>query len=126
MDTPDTPDEGHDDPYRRPFVDVLIDLNRGRTAGELTDALATLITRVRETGRAGSLHLAIAVKPLRGNVDVLEVSDKVVCKAPEYDRKTSIFYSDDTGNLTRTDPNQPTLSGLKVVPEHHPSQENIK
>ena len=34
----------------------------------------------------------------------------------ELDRQASLFYPDETGNLSRTDPNQLSFEGLKEVP----------
>ena len=101
----------------RPFSDWLREQQSGRTHDELTDALATLAAAVKETGKKGSISLTITVAPFdKGNGAALTVTDLVKVALPQHDRRKSIFYADDNGNLTRDDPMQPTFEGLREVP----------
>lgn len=100
----------------RPFADWLRDQSRGQTHDELGEALHDLVARVRDTGKKGTLQLTIAIEPIKGDTDVLRVSDEIKLKLPEHDREGSIFYATDGNNLTRTDPRQLTFEGLKEVP----------
>lgn len=110
------PDEGAR--HIRPFADWLREQSAGRTHNELGEGLHDLIARVRDTGKKGTLTLTVSVAPLDKDVSTLVVSDEIRLKLPEHDRKASIFYTDDAGNLSRTDPNQPEISGLRVAPGH--------
>ena len=58
----------------RPFMDFLREHRAGATHDELSDALQALVGAVVAEGKAGTLNIAIALKPMgRGaNVSVLE------------------------------------------------------
>lgn len=110
------PDE--DDILVRPFADWLREQAKGTTHEELGDGLHDLIQRVRDTGKGGSLHLAISVKLLdKTQADgPLLIADEIKLKLPEHDRPASIFYTDEHGNPIRTDPNQLSFESLREVP----------
>lgn len=40
---------------------------------------------------------------------MVQVFDELKCKAPEGEKPPSIFYTDDAGNVSRTDPRQTSL-----------------
>ena len=105
-------------PVIRPFADFLLEHNKGLTHGELSDALHELVAAVTDTGKAGKLQLTINVAPMKksGN-GVLLVSDVIALKKPAPERKESLFFPDEHGNLTRNDPNQPMFETLREVPE---------
>jgi ABC-type thiamine transport system ATPase subunit len=109
-----------DDPGRtRPFADVLIELNRGKTHAELSRALQDVIAAVRDTGKPGKLAFALAVKPARAD-GMVEITDQVAVKLPAYDRPASMFFVTDDANLSRNDPRQTELDlGLRPVPTDH-------
>ena len=105
-----------DEEHIRPFCAWLRELNGGRTQQDLTDALAQLTQAVVEHGKGGTLTLQLTVKPAAKRDEfVLSVSDKLTVKAPAGDRGESIFFADGTGNLTRSDPRQLELSGMRVM-----------
>ena len=94
----------------RPFADVLSEVNKGVVADEAATKLAELVASVRETGKGGSITVTVKVDPFKGNEDIVKVSGRVALKAPQAEPPASIFYPDETGNLSRNDPN--TLPGL--------------
>lgn len=101
-----------DDEQVRPFAAVLAELHGGKVHARLTEQLAALTAAVTATGKKGVLTLQLEVKPLKaGQPEVLQVVAKSVCKAPEGEdaAPTTVFYADETGNLTRDDPRQPQL-----------------
>ena len=101
----------------RPFADWLRDQSQGKSHDELSDALFDLVQRVKDTRKAGYLVYTVKVEPFtKADSEVLTVTDAIKLKLPEHDRKPSLFYTDKTGNLSRTDPNQPTFEGLREVP----------
>jgi hypothetical protein len=106
----------------RPFADFLRDQNKGRTHDELSETLHQLIGRIRETGKKGDLVLTISIEPNKKNPDVLQVSDRILVKTPQPERRASIFYTDGDGNLTGTDPNQLAFETLREVPPAAPAQ----
>ena len=105
-----------DDAVVRPFADALREINGGKSHDELSIALRDLTASVKETGRKGTLTYTVTIAPMKGNPDVLQVTDRVAAKIPEPDRKASIFFADRDGNLTRTDPEQLTFESLREVP----------
>lgn len=100
----------------RPFASWLREQSAGRTHDELSEGLHDLIARVRDTGKRGAITLVVTVETLKGDADVLVVSDEIKLKLPEHDRNASMFYPDKHGNLTRTDPRQLTFDELHEVP----------
>lgn len=112
-----------DDPHIRPFGNFLQEQNGGKTHNELSEALYDLIARVRDTGKKGSVQLTVSVEMLKNTAgEMLAVTDEIKLKLPEHERHGSIYYSDDQGNLSRANPNQPELSGLREVPPVTPTQ----
>lgn len=101
----------------KPFAAWLTEQSQGKTHTELSEGLHDLIDKVRETGKKGSMILTVTVSPLKEDVNVLVVSDEIRLKLPEHARKPSVFFADEQGNLSRTDPRQLTFEGLKVI-EH--------
>lgn len=100
----------------RPFADVLSEVNRGVVADEAATKLAELVTAVKETGRKGSLKITIEVAPFSGNDEIVKVSGSVDLRAPRAEAPASIFYPDDSGNLSRNDPNALPLFPERDVP----------
>lgn len=111
----DTTTEGEGDIVVRPFADWLREQAGGKSHDELSDAVYDLVQRVKDTGKKGSIVYTISIGPMKGDKDVLVVDDQIKLKLPEHDRKASLFYTDKTGNLTRTDPNQPQFEGLREI-----------
>lgn len=112
---PPTP-EADEQPHVRPFGEFLQQQRRGALHGELSEALHELLQAVKDTGKAGKLTVTIGVKPAaKGNAEQVLVSDAVITKAPSVERPESIFFLDDTGNLTRNDPRQIELPLREVT-----------
>jgi hypothetical protein len=97
-----------DEVTTRPFADILMALNRGKTHAELSRQMQQLVAAVQETGKKGQISLTIAISPTKSD-GVLEVIDTVAVKAPTHTRAASLFYADDDANLVREDPRQQTL-----------------
>ncbi|MET7412476.1 MULTISPECIES: hypothetical protein [Streptomyces] len=108
----------------RPFAAFLQEQSGGQLHDELSTRLHELIEAVRETGKAGAIALKIDVKPIAGTDGrTVTVTDTVTSKVPKTERPKSIFFVDDTGNLSRTDPRQPVITGLREVePTPAPTQ----
>jgi hypothetical protein len=96
----------------KPFSATLQEIGGGTLAADLAEQLQELTNAVVATGKKGTLTLQLTVAPLKpGNVRNLVVTGATSLKAPKDDAATpsSVFFTDDAGNLTRDDPNQPTL-----------------
>ncbi len=113
--TPPPDGDKDDEKVVRPFADVLRELSRGDSHDELSEALHDLIGRVTDTRKTGTIVYTIKVGPMKGTEDALLVSDQIKLKLPEHDRQSSIFYADDHGNLSRSDPNQLQFESLVQV-----------
>lgn len=100
----------------RPFADWFREQSSGKTHEEMGEALYDLVQRVRDTGKKGTLSLTISVAPMDKDISVLVISDEIKLRLPEHDRKSSLFYPDKHGNLTRRDPGQLEFESLREVP----------
>ena len=94
----------------RAFHEFLRELGEGTTNSELSEGLWDLLQRVQDTGKAGSLSLALHVS--FDGYGRIQVKDEVRLKLPEYNRPTTSFFIGRDGNATRRDPNQPELPSL--------------
>ena len=102
--------------HARPFSDFLREHGAGRTHDELSEALHDLIRKVKDTGKKGSVSLAIVVEPVKKDDRLVIVSDKITLRMPEHDRPSAMWFTDRNGNLTRSDPDQLVFESLREVP----------
>lgn len=93
------------------FAVFIQDLRDGRSHSELSGQLAELITKVRETGKAGELTLKIKVKPASrgGDVDKITVSDQITLSLPKPDKGEDFFWLTSDNDLSRNHPKQSSL-----------------
>lgn len=120
---PDTTATDQPETEIRPFSEFLREQDRGHTHDVLSRRLHELISAVQETGKGGSLTLKIDVKPIPGTgAKTLTVTDAVAAKIPAAERPKSIFFVTNDGNLTRNDPTQPVITGLREVEPIAPTQ----
>ncbi|WP_405676854.1 hypothetical protein OG292_19645 [Streptomyces sp. NBC_01511] len=100
----------------RPFAAFLQEQAGGQLHDELSEKLHGLIEAIKDTGKGGSISLKIDIKPIP-NTDgrTLTVTDSVAAKLPRTERPKSIFFATDDGNLSRSDPRQPVITGLREL-----------
>jgi hypothetical protein len=104
------------EPITTPFSQQLAYLSRGSLDAELTEALAEVVKRVRETGKAGTLTLKLRVSMLNArDENAVKVTPAVSKKLPELAPFETILFSTFDGDLLRDDPRQRRLE-LKEVP----------
>lgn len=94
------------------FTQWLLAQRRGGAHEELSEALAEVVKNVLEHGKQGTLSLSLKIKPV-GDGQV-QIVDAIKVGAPEGEKAPSIFYSDENGNVSRSDPRQ-TEMPLKQV-----------
>jgi hypothetical protein len=116
MPTPPKPDEP-DETRIEPFAAVLQKIQNGRTHDELSVGMRDLVAAVIETGKAGTLTFTIKVAPSKAE-GIVELSDKVDFKPPKFERPASIFFVDDEHNLSRSDPRQQEIPGVRGLPSN--------
>lgn len=97
----------------RPFTDTLNTLRFGTLNDDLSDALHELIEKCANTGKAGTLTLQLTLKPGKGGQ--IEVIDDLKVKLPKEEKGTTLMFATPEGNLTREDPRQLKLEGLRSV-----------
>lgn len=105
-----------DHPRIRPFADFLREHGRGRTHDELGEALHSLVARVKDTGKKGSVTLTVVVEPMKKDDRMVVVGDKIAIKLPEHDRPSGVWFVGRDGNLQRDDPDQMSFDSLREVP----------
>lgn len=108
------PDENGEVHTLKPFQQFLLEQRHGGLHSELSEKLAELAAAVAEHGKEGSISLRIKVKPLKEASDQYLVTDEVKVSAPEGNRGGSLFFADDRGNLSRSNPRQPELPFREV------------
>jgi hypothetical protein len=105
-----------DETQTRPFAAVLQELHKGNVHAELSQLLHELVAAVRDTGKKGTLTVKLDVKPIKpGQVDTLEVTATVTANPPRVDTPTTVFFTDQTGNLTREDPDRANQLPLREI-----------
>ena len=107
-------------PSGNSFMRVMQDFRAGASLDELSEGLHDLVSKVKETGKGGSIVYTIKVKPASKGVGFsVLITDDVNVKCPKLERDSGIFYATDENNLVRENPAQKNLD-LKVVPAAEP------
>lgn len=102
----------------RDFSSFLLELARGKTHEELSQALQDVTAKVIETGKKGSLTLNLTIELLdKDPANGLRLTDEIKTKLPEHDRPGSMFFRTTDGNLSRRDPRQMSFDDLQTLPE---------
>jgi ribosomal protein S28E/S33 len=87
---------------------MLSEIIREARAGlldlEASQKLAEVVQAVRETGKAGTLTIKLSVK--QNGDRGIAIDPTVAHKAPCESLGTILMFSDDDGNLSRSDPQQ--------------------
>lgn len=99
-------------PQVKPFAAFLQEQRRGLLHAELSEKLAEVAAAVKEHEKTGTLTLTITIAPAEF-AGAVKVSDTVKAKLPEADRDAGLFYPDEHGFLSRNDPRQPQLPGIR-------------
>lgn len=100
----------------RGFDAVLKDIREGALLTELPAQLQELVAAVRATGKGGTLTLKLDVRPLaKGNSNTMLIRDTVNLSLPEPDRESTVLYATESNDLSRRDPRQPDLPGVRGV-----------
>jgi hypothetical protein len=92
----------------QPFTQFVSEIRRGKALVELSDKLGELVTAVDQHREPGTLTFTVTIKP-DGDGQVT-ITDTIKAKIPEGKRPPSIFYYDEHGRLSRTDPRQMEIS----------------
>lgn len=96
----------------RLITDILRDIKKGRLVEEATAKLAELVRAVDETQKSGTLTITLTVKP--GDANEKTLVSAVKMSKPAKDIPEAIFFSDEDGDLHRTDPRQAEMEFAEV------------
>lgn len=88
------------------LISTLTEQRKGKLAIEASERLAAVVKACRDTGKKGSITIKLSIRPTSTE---MMVTDEVKWNAPMPDAAASVFYDDDEGNLSRTDPDQEEL-----------------
>jgi hypothetical protein len=108
------------------FNETILQINNGATVTELSEALQQVVAAVRQTGKTGSLTLALKVTPAsKRTTEVLMIESQVRTKLPEPERGMTVFYATEDNRLVRNDPKQQMLPLRVVDIEQHPPLKEV-
>jgi hypothetical protein len=98
-------------------LETLQELRHGLFVAELEHELASLVDAVTHAARAGKLTITLTLGPAsKGNVETLILTDAITVKAPSLERGGTILFPTEAGALSRRDPRQPELDGIREAP----------
>lgn len=95
------------------FTEALQDIRGGDLVAELTEELRQIVTLVKANGGRGEITLKLRVKrALKGASNSLVIVDEVRAKPPKFQENETILFANEEGDLQRSDPRQPKLTGM--------------
>lgn len=97
------------------ITETLKALRYGTLDEELGEKLNELVRKCEETQRVGTLSLSLKIKPAKAGR--IEIIDDIKVTMPKEEKGSSIMFVLPSGKLTRTDPRQMEIDGLKTVDE---------
>lgn len=104
-------------------LETLQQMRQGAVVDEMGDAIANVVRAVAATGKKGEVVLKLAIS---AKGDQIVVEDAIVEKPPKPARGLSLFYATEDGVLSRKDPRQPELSGLREAPRPTPITREVQ
>jgi hypothetical protein len=115
-----------EDPQIRRFADWLAERHGGTDHDRVSAALWDVVHAVEELHAAGSVTIRIGVEPMKNDPDQICTTVDVVGKPPRPKPRPAVGYVDHDGNLTRNNPDQPELTGLRVVADEDQSTRRVR
>jgi len=103
----------------RPYTDVIRDINNGKFADELTDALSDVVASCVATGKPGTLNVTLKIKPAKGSAKVMTIEQSYKAKAPEFDQPQQFFFVANGNTLVVDNPDQKKLEFRDVVADRN-------
>jgi hypothetical protein len=103
------------------FIHTLNNLRYGQTQEELSQELHTAVQRAIDTGKVAEITLKIKIKP-EGNGKQVFITDEIKSKIPQFAREQTILFPTPDGNLTREDPRQTSIPGMRSVEIERPAE----
>jgi len=100
------------DGVRSDAVSLIQEMHRGNLAYELSAAMDRVLDGVKETGKKGSVTLKIEVEPMsKLGENAIAVTPDISEKVPKLKMKAESRFIGRNGEISKDDPDQPTLPG---------------
>lgn len=99
---------------RKQALDTLREIRSGAFLEDVTAELNDLVRAVRQTDKKGSITIKLDIDPIKGDADMVTVSDTITTKAPKPEQAPTLFYTTVEANLQLRNPAQPKLPGLSL------------
>lgn len=96
------------------FREFLADVRNGQALHDWGEELSAVVAAVKETGKAGKLQITFDVKPADDGHQLI-FADKYKATIPKPPVPKTYLYRMKDGSLSRRDPRQPDLPGLREV-----------
>lgn len=100
----------------RPFIDTMREIEYGHLLDELADVQKTVVDAVMETGKKGQITIVLNYTP-EGQGQITIATD-LKSKIPALPRGKSLFFVTPERNLSRQDPRQMEIDGLRKVADN--------
>jgi hypothetical protein len=97
----------------RPLFEAVRDLEYSEFLERANKAWTELVRSCASHGKAGQLTLTIDIKPEKGSM--VKVIGDVKTKLPRVSPAASVMFFSPTSGLSRSDPRQMEINGLRVV-----------
>ena len=88
------------------FTDFLRQIRKGAAVDEATAALADVVRAVDASNKPGEVTVRITVKPAKHGGSEKEIICAVASRPPRADIPSAVFFSNEDGDLLRSDPTQ--------------------
>lgn len=108
----------------RPFIDTLREIEYGHLLEELAASQKEVIDAVMLTGKKGAITITLSYTP-EGDGQITAVAD-LKAKVPQLPRGKTLFFVTPERNLSRQDPRQRELEGLRNVSDTTDTTREIK
>lgn len=110
-------------PTPQPFAEWMHEHRGGAFHTELSEKLAQVLAAVVDTQKTGGLTIKIKCKATGHQISFV---DTVSADVPEHDRELSLFFFDEeTGAVSKEDPRQLKIEGLRKLPKRHVDAEAV-
>ncbi len=103
----------------RGVMQILPELRNGDLVKELTAAIQDMAVAVETYQKGGEITLKLKYKPAQGSSNAIAITDELKVKIPTAPTRPTLMFTDESGSLTRNDPNQLELQGITIV-RHEP------
>jgi hypothetical protein len=90
----------------KPITDIMREIRKGRAVDLASQMLAEVVRAVDETGKPGTITIKVSIKPEKGGGNQKTLTMTTESKVPRPDVPDAIFFSDEAGDLHRSDPQQ--------------------